>query len=242
VPDPAANLDAILLPTIGNSQHLDCNGNWVNHRDAADTRILAQYQSGGSGGYWPNAVTFTGQATIPQPTADWQDAPVVNGTPCVESLHDGIPDQWKKNNNLSTTDKNLYKKIDKKNGYTYLEEYLAGNGTTVTPPAPPTPPAPTPAASPSGTTVTPTNAATLVDAQANSWTLGAAVPVASNPDCTPNSCGNVVMQNGNSQNGTAATLILWFNNALYQSNAAGNWWVWTASAWKKAPGDPRSAQ
>jgi len=239
VPDPAASLDAILLPTIGNSQHLDCNGNWVSHRDAADTRILAQYQSGGSGGYWPNGVTFTGQATIPQPTADWQDAPVVNGPPCVESLRDGIPDQWKKNNKLSTTDSNLYKKIDKKTGYTYLEEYLAGSGTTVTPPAPP---APTPATSPSGTTVTPTNGATIVDAQANSWALGAAVPVTSNPDCTPNSCGNVVMQNGNSQNGTAATLILWFNNALYQSNAAGNWWTWTASAWKKVPGDPRSAQ
>jgi pectate lyase len=239
VPDPAASLDAILLPTIGNSQHLDCNGNWVSHRDAADTRILAQYQSGGSGGYWPNGVTFTGQATIPQPTADWQDAPVVNGPPCVESLRDGIPDQWKKNNKLSTTDSNLYKKIDKKTGYTYLEEYLAGSGTTVTPPAPP---APTPATSPSGTTVTPTNGATIVDAQANSWALGAAVPVTSNPDCTPNSCGNVVMQNGNSQNGTAATLILWLNNALYQSNAAGNWWTWTASAWKKVPGDPRSAQ
>ena len=37
VPDPATQLDSILLPTIGNSQHLDCNGNWVSHRDAADT-------------------------------------------------------------------------------------------------------------------------------------------------------------------------------------------------------------
>jgi hypothetical protein len=49
------------------------------------------------------------------------------------------------------------------------------------------------------------------------------------------------VQNGNSQNGTAATLLLWFNNALYQSNAAGNWWTWNGSAWKKVMGDPRIA-
>jgi pectate lyase len=238
VADPASNLDAILLPTIGNSQHLDCNGNWVSHRDAADNRIIAQYQSGGSGGYWPNAVTFTGEATIPQPTANWQDSPVVNGTPCVESLHDGIPDQWKVNNGLSTTNPHLYKTVDAKTGYTYLEDYLAGNGTAVAPPPPPTP---APTASPSGTTVTPTNGATIVDAQANSWALGATVSAASNADCTPNSCGNAVVQDGNSQNGTAATLLLWFNNILYQSNAAGNWWTWSGSAWKKVTGDPRTA-
>jgi pectate lyase len=245
VPDPAANLDTLLLPTIGNSQHLDCNGNWVSHRDAADSRIVAQYQSGGSGGYWPNAVTFTGQTSSPQPTADWQDAPVVNGTPCVESLHDGIPDQWKKSKGLSTTDANLYKKVDSKTGYTYLEEYLAGNGTAVTPPPTPTPtPTPAPPTAPvatsaSGTVVTTSNGATIVDANSNAWTLGAAVSAASNPDCSPNSCGSTVMQNGNSQNGTAAALLLWFNSALYQANAAGNWWTWNGSAWKKVAGDPR---
>jgi pectate lyase len=241
IADPAANLDAVLLPTVGNSQHLDCDGNWVSHRDPADTRIIAQYQSGGSGGYWPNAVTFTGQATIPQPTADWQDSAVVNGTPCVESLHDGIPDQWKKNHNLSATNPNLYKTVDAKTGYTYLEEYLAGNGTVMIPPVPPSPPTPAAPPSPSGTIVTPASNTTIVDAQANSWTLGPAVPVVSNADCAPNSCGSVVLENGTSQNGTAAALLLWLNNALYQANAAGNWWTWDGSAWKKATGDPRSA-
>jgi hypothetical protein len=204
VADPASNLDTVLLPTVGNSQHLDCNGNWVSHRDAADARIIAQYQSGGSGGYWPNAVTFTGESTIPQPTADWQDAPVVNGTACVESLHDGIPDQWKKNNGLSTTDLALYNKIDAKTGYTYLEDYLAGNTTVTQPPATPAP-AGTATPSESGAMATPV------------------VPVASNSDCAPQACGNV------------------FNNTLYQQNAAGNWWAWNGSAWKKVGGDPRSA-
>ena len=82
--------------------------------------------------------------------------------------------------------------------------------------------------------------AAIVDAQANSWTLGAVVPAASNSDCAPNSCGNVVVENGNSQNGTAAALLLWLNNMLYQANAAGNWWAWDGSAWKKVVGDPRS--
>jgi hypothetical protein len=241
VPDPAASLDSLLLPTIGNSQHLDCNGNWVSHRDAADSRIVAQYQSGGSGGYWPNGVTFAGQPTIPQPTADWQDAPIVNGTPCVESLHDGIPDQWKKNNGLSTADTNLYKKVDPKTGYTYLEEYLAGNATAVTPPPTPAPPTPPPTPSASGTTVTPFNGATIVDANSNSWTLGAAVSVASDPDCSPNSCGSVIQQNSSPLAGSAATLLLYFNGVVYTQNQAGNWWSWSGTKFVKVAGDPRRA-
>jgi hypothetical protein len=125
VPDPAENLDSLLLGTIGNSQHLDCSGNWVSHRDAADQRIIAQYQNGGSGGFWPNGVTFAGQPNIPTPTSNWQDNPVTNFSACQESLHDGIPDQWKTLKGLSTTDPNLYKTVAP-NGYTWLENYLNG--------------------------------------------------------------------------------------------------------------------
>ena len=126
VPDPADNLDSILLGTIGNSQHVDCSGNWVSHRDAADTRIVQQYQNGGNGGFWPNGVTFTGQTSFPTPTANWKDNPVTNFTACTESLHDGIPDSWKAAQGLSTTDTSLYKKVAP-NGYTYLENYINGN-------------------------------------------------------------------------------------------------------------------
>jgi pectate lyase len=126
VPDPADNLDSILLGTIGNSQHLDCNGNWVSHRDAADTRIVQQYQNGGSGGFWPNGVTFTGQSSFPQPTGNWQDNPVTNFTACTESLHDGIPDSWKAAKGLSTTDGTVHNTVAP-NGYTWLENYINGN-------------------------------------------------------------------------------------------------------------------
>jgi pectate lyase len=127
VPDPATSLDNIMLSTIGNSQHLDCNGNWVSHRDSADQRIVSQYQNGGNGGFWPNAVTFSGQAlsTADAPGSDWQDHPVTGFTACTESQHDGIPDQWKELKGLSTSDPDLYKKTAP-NGYTWLENYLNG--------------------------------------------------------------------------------------------------------------------
>ncbi len=125
--DAATTLDTVLLPTIGNSQHLDCLGNWVSHRDPQDKRIINQYQTGGAGGFWPNGVTFTGSPNIPPPTANWTDTPVINGTLCTESLHDGIPDQWKVAKGLSTTDVTVYKTIAP-NGDTWLNNYLNGGG------------------------------------------------------------------------------------------------------------------
>ena len=127
IADPVASLDAILLPTVGNSQHLSCDGTWVKHRDDADLRIIAQYQFQGSGGFWPNGITATGRAALPLPTpaAQWQDRPVLSGAACAESLHDGIPDQWKKLQGLSTTNRDLYKSVAP-DGYTILEHYLNG--------------------------------------------------------------------------------------------------------------------
>jgi pectate lyase len=122
--DPVGDLDAVMLGSVGNSRHLDCSGNWVGHRDAADARIVAQYQNRGSGGYWPNAVTAV-LSSLPAPKSDWTDQPLTGFSACTESLHDGIPDQWKSAQGLSTTDPNLYKSTAP-NGYTYLENYLNG--------------------------------------------------------------------------------------------------------------------
>jgi pectate lyase len=127
VPDPATSLDNIMLSTVGNSQHLDCSGSWVSHRDSADQRIVSQYQNGGGGGFWPNGVTFSGQALsgADAPTSNWQDHPVTGFTACQESQHDGIPDQWKTLKGLNTSDPNLYKTVAP-NGYTWLENYVNG--------------------------------------------------------------------------------------------------------------------
>jgi len=128
--DAVANLDSVMLPTIGNSQHLDCQGNWVSHRDAADTRIVNQYKNKSAGGFWPNGLTTpitnqTSASQLPTPLSDWTDQPVTNFTACTESLHDGIPDQWKALKGLSTTNPSLYKETAP-NGYTWLDNYLDG--------------------------------------------------------------------------------------------------------------------
>jgi hypothetical protein len=111
VADPAENLDAVLLPTVGNSRRLGCDGTWSSSRDSQDARVIAQYQAVGAG------TMFKGQFAAPE---------ITSATPCVESLHDGIPDQWKQAQKLSTSDKNLYKKLAP-TGYTWLETYLNGN-------------------------------------------------------------------------------------------------------------------
>lgn len=227
--EPVAQLDADLLANVGAWWHLDCLGNKVSHRDPQDARILNQYKTGGPGGYWPNGVTYTGQPTIPTPLPNWTDTPVINGTLCAESLHDGIPDQWKAANHLSTTDPNLYK-TPSPSGYTWLEVYLAGS-SVVPPPVNPV--------SPNGATITPTSGGSLTDASQNTWTLGAVVPPSTNPDCAPASCGNTIILNGNALAGSAANLLLWYNASIYQSNAAGLWWQYVNGSFKKVGGDPR---
>jgi pectate lyase len=124
-PDPATSLAGILLPTVGNSQHLDCNGNWVSHRDPEDARVVNQYKTHGEGGFWPNGMTNGGATRIIQALSNWQDHPQTDFPVCRESLHDGIPDQWKTLKGLSTSDPNLYK-TTAPNGYTWLENYLSG--------------------------------------------------------------------------------------------------------------------
>ena len=56
--DDVTTLDAKLLPTIGNSQHLDCQGNFVSNRNSEDARVIAQYQNGHG-----RRTTISGQAT-----------------------------------------------------------------------------------------------------------------------------------------------------------------------------------
>lgn len=108
--DSVSDLENVMLNSVGNSQHLDCSGNFVSNRDSQDARVIAQYKAKGPGNF------FTGQFSAPSIPA---------GSACSESLHDGIPDQWKQLNGLSTSDSTLYKQTAP-NGYTYLENYLNG--------------------------------------------------------------------------------------------------------------------
>jgi hypothetical protein len=110
--DPVSSLDAVLLPRVGNSQQITCDGTWSPRRQSEDVAMIAEYQSRAPGSPWSAPSGYT-------------TASVSNGTPCTESLHDGIPDQWKTKYGLSTTDPTLHKQ-QAPNGHTYLENYLNG--------------------------------------------------------------------------------------------------------------------
>jgi pectate lyase len=110
--DDVNNLENILFPTVGASQRLDCNGNWVFNRDAVDTRLINEYKAG------------TG--TIPTSETQVGGFPYIDpGTACVDSDHDGIPDAWEIAHGLNPKDPSDGRKLNQ-DGYTNLEHFLNG--------------------------------------------------------------------------------------------------------------------
>ncbi|MDQ3776919.1 MAG: hypothetical protein M3461_22505 [Pseudomonadota bacterium] len=124
IAEPVAGLEASILPIVGASRRLDCNGNWVANRDTVDTRLINQYQ------------TNTGITALPSTEASVGGFPVIaGGTPCTDTDHDGMPDVWETARALNPNnpaDRNAIAK----SGYTNLEDYLAGTGSS-TPATPP---------------------------------------------------------------------------------------------------------
>lgn len=118
VADPAENLDTVILPTVGNSGHLDCQGNLVSNRNSEDARVIAQYQNRTGGGAWEGP-DYNGLV--------WPAVPAIPaGSVCAMSLNDGIYDLWKVKYGLSTSDATLWKKTDPKSGYLIIEDFLNG--------------------------------------------------------------------------------------------------------------------
>lgn len=120
VVDPANNLEAILTGSkgVGASSRLDCNGNWVANRDAADTRVMSQYASGT--GNYPRPTLYEEAAAFGWPT-------MAPGTACTDADHDGMADTWETANGLnpaSAADGNTA--AANGSGYTNLDMYLAG--------------------------------------------------------------------------------------------------------------------
>ena len=112
-----------VIADAGDSKQLNCTGNWISNYDAVDTRVISDVSNG------------TGQIiNDPADVGGWPA--LAAGIPCVESLHDGIPDQWKAAMGLSTTDPTLAN-TTAPNGYTYLENYLNG-AAQIARPLPPT--------------------------------------------------------------------------------------------------------
>jgi hypothetical protein len=110
VADASSTLDSVLIGLVGNSRYVSCDGTWTSRRGTEDAAMIHEYQTKATGSLW----------TAP---SGYQTAPVANGTACVESQHDGIPDQWKTLKGLSTTDSSVANS-KAPNGYTWLENYL----------------------------------------------------------------------------------------------------------------------
>jgi pectate lyase len=124
VPEPVENIigeKGSIVPTVGASRRLDCNGNWVANRDSVDARLVTQY------------LTNTGKSSIPVKESDGGGIPTIaSGTACTDTDNDGMPDDWE-NANFKNLQQTAAGDADG-NGYTNIEEYL--NGTKATPTQP----------------------------------------------------------------------------------------------------------
>jgi PKD repeat protein len=120
--EPVANIEASIIPTVGASRRLACDGTWVMNRDSVDTRLINQYNAG------------VGDTALPVTEADVGGFPTIsNGTPCLDTDHDGMPDVWETANGFNPNniaDRNTVAS----NGFTNLENYLNSSVVTVLPP------------------------------------------------------------------------------------------------------------
>jgi hypothetical protein len=95
----------------------DCDGFWVNARDAVDTRVINSY--------------YAGTGSIISSEAEVGGFPVIaNGTACTDTDRDGMPDGWELARGLNPTNAADGNGDRDRNGdgygdgWTNLEEYL----------------------------------------------------------------------------------------------------------------------
>jgi List-Bact-rpt repeat protein len=122
---PSSTQFASVLEAVGANQRLRCAGGFVSSRDSVDTRIIRDAERGT--GPTRSQLFATADAAGGYSTA-------VYSTPCADTDHDGMPDEWEISVGLdphSPDDRNQDYDGD---GYTNLEKYL--NGTTVFNPGP----------------------------------------------------------------------------------------------------------
>jgi hypothetical protein len=111
--DDVNSLEALLFASVGDSQRLDCKGNWVPKRDAVDARLIKEYQ------------TSTG--TVPASEDNVGGFPAIDpGKACADFDHDGIPDEWELAHGLNPKNPADGAKVTP-DGYTNLEHFLNGN-------------------------------------------------------------------------------------------------------------------
>lgn len=114
--EPVESLEANLLPDVGHSRALNCDGTWRSVRNSVDARLINQYN------------TNTGNSFLLARETDVGGFPSMSGgTPCADADLDGMPDVWETAHGLNpnnAADRNGDLDAD---GFTNLEEYLNGN-------------------------------------------------------------------------------------------------------------------
>ena len=112
---PVDELEDHILPAIGASRRLDCEGNWTFNRDSVDVRVIED-------GYKSRRAAFF----IEHEDQVGGFPAIERGIRCVDTSADGIPDAWLIRNGLGT---DLSEPIGSRfhdSGFTFLELYLNG--------------------------------------------------------------------------------------------------------------------
>lgn len=102
----------------GNSKGLSCDGTWFTRRDSIDSRVIADVKNG------------TGKI-IDSPSDVGGYVTISSGVACPDADHDGMPDTWESSHGFNPSDASDGPKDANGNGYTNLEEYLNGSGSTI---------------------------------------------------------------------------------------------------------------
>ena len=117
-----AAVDGSVVPTVGASQRLRCDGTWIANRDAVDRRLIRQYRTG------------TGIRSLIRHQKDLGGLPrIPHGVACADADRDGMADVWEADHGLSPSDAgDRNDRPPAASGYTNLELFLSGlfpNGT-----------------------------------------------------------------------------------------------------------------
>ena len=106
---------AQVLAEVGASKRLTCDGTFVLRRDPVDQRVVADVLAG-SGEIIDH----------PSQVGGWPK--LAAGTPCLDTDHDGMPDEWEILHGFDPTDPTDSVADADLDQYTNIEEYLNGTG------------------------------------------------------------------------------------------------------------------
>ncbi|MGH7956204.1 MAG: hypothetical protein ACREH8_04245, partial [Opitutaceae bacterium] len=116
IAEPVANIEASILPNVGASRRLACDGAWVDNRDAVDTRLVSEHRTGAGA-----------RIMVANENDVGGYPPIASGPSCFSTTNDtdgdNLPDAWEMAA-FGNPDQTAHTVAA--NGYTNLENYLDG--------------------------------------------------------------------------------------------------------------------